>query len=435
MLLYRLLLTLASPVLLLRLLREPRLAVERLGLRGPVRGSAGGVIWLHAASNGELTSARALIGQVLERRPEARLLVTCNTATGRALAAGWGLERVEVRLAPLDYRLTLRAFLLGWSPVAVVVIENELWPNRLALLARRGVPVLVMGARISARSAARWGRLPGLARAMLGGVAWLSAQDAESRARFIALGLSPDRAGPLVNLKSASAVTAGPDPAELAQLCPLFPRAETLLAASTHDGEEEIVLAAFARARQQRPGLRLILAPRHPRRGAAVARAISAAGLAFATRSAGQAPMPGAPVYLADTMGEMALWYALAGVTFVGGSLVEKGGHTPYEPATQGSALLHGPHVANFADAYAELDAAGAARQVTGADTLAAALTGLDAAAQRAMARRATEVLARPAEGQADPVQLADALIARLDPDPAAKETPHGRAAVHPRRP
>ncbi|ARE39074.1 Lipid IVA 3-deoxy-D-manno-octulosonic acid transferase [Rhodovulum sp. P5] len=422
MFLYRVLLTLVAPVLLVRLAREPKLAPERLGLGGA--GHRGGrMIWLHAASNGELTSARGLIGQLLAQRPEARLIVTCNTTTGRALVKGWGLGRVSVVLAPLDYRWALRLFLRRWSPGALIVIENELWPNRLSLLAARGVPVLVVGARMSERSAARWRRLPGLVSTMLGTVSYLSAQDAGSRGRLIGLGLDPSRAGPVVDLKAAPA-TVGMPPRTGERLSALFPRASTVLAASTHEGEEEIILDAFARAFRNRPELRLILAPRHARRGPEVARRIAAAGLAFTTRSAGEDPGADTPVYLADTMGEMALWYALAGACFVGGSLVEKGGHTPYEPAAFGSAILHGPHVANFAGIYAALDAAGAARHVRGAADLCALFQTLGAEDQRAMADRATAVMADKQADAAGVAPLVDALIGHIDAASKKKERP-----------
>jgi len=428
---YALLLALVAPVFALRLVKERDGAAERLGGGGPDTPPEGKVIWLHAASNGELASARGLIEQVLARLPEARMVITCNTLTGRGLVRGWGLDRVEARLAPFDYRLTLRRFLRGWTPSALILIESELWPNRLREMARRGRPVLLLGARMSARSAARWQRLGGIVRQMLENVAFLSAQEAASRERFVALGLDPARIGPEVDLKAAATGPARPDPEELARLAPLFSRSDTVLAASTHEGEEEAVLAAFAAARRARPGLRLILAPRHPRRAPEIAALIGAAGLSHATRSAGEAPGEDRPVYLADTMGEMPLWYALCGLTFVGGSLVDRGGHTPYEPAAARSAILHGPHVGNFAGIYAALDAAGAAREVTTPEELAAALCDMDEARQAEMAARATGVVARlrAADRGLDPL-LAELgrLIgeARLATPPPQQETENG---------
>ena len=180
-----------------------------------------------------------------------------------------------------------------------------------------------------------------------------------------------------------------------------FPRAQTLLAASTHAGEEELLLDAFVSARRHQPDLRLILAPRHPRRRDSIEAALAARGIAFATRSRGQTARADTQAYLADTMGEMPLWYAAAGLCLVGGSLENHGGHTPFEPAACGAAILHGPHVSNFAAAYAALDHAGGARQVDDAAQLASALVALsgDAAAQKALAERATQALAGFAGG------------------------------------
>ena len=235
MLPYRIFLALAAPAFAWRLVRERGAAAERLGGHGPAGGARGPVIWLHAASNGELASARALIGAILDRLPGARMVVTCNTLTGRDFARGWGLDRVAVRLAPLDYRATLRRFIAAWQPDALILVESELWPNRLAEMAARGRPVLVLGARMSERSFARWARLPGLVRPMMGRISYLSAQDAGARARFVALGLDEAKAGPVVDLKSAARPAAAPDPDARAALAPHFPRAETLLAASTHE--------------------------------------------------------------------------------------------------------------------------------------------------------------------------------------------------------
>jgi 3-deoxy-D-manno-octulosonic-acid transferase len=353
------------------------------------------LIWLHGASNGELTAARGLIAGLIERSPELRLLVTTNTLTARAMARGWALPRTEVRLAPLDHAPLIARFLDATRPAALVMLENELWPNRLALCAARSIPVLVVGGRLSARSARFWARLPRLAGKLMDAITWLAPQDEASRDRFIALGLDPARLGPILQLKSAVA-----DPAGAAPGLPL-PRPLTLLAASTHEGEDEMVLDAFRAARRRHPGLRLLLAPRHPRRRDAIEAAIAARGLAFATRSRGAAPGAQTPVYLADTMGEMALWYRAAGLTFVGGSLVDRGGHTPFEPAAFGSAILHGPHLSNFAPAYGALAAACATRQVTDAQSLGAALAELagDAAAQADLAARARDALAPFADG------------------------------------
>lgn len=394
MLLYRVLLTLAAPLAALRLWRDgPQARDERLARGLPAQAERAARLWLHAASNGEATAARPLIDAMLARDPRLHLLVTCNSLTGRDMVRGWGLERVDAVLAPLDYRPVLRRFIAAWQPEALIVIEGDIWPNRMLAMADRGV--IFVSARMSARSAARWGRLPGLAGRVFGAIRLLSAQDAASAERFAALGLPAAARAPGVNLKLGVAPAIDPASARLiGEMGPLFTREETVLAASTHPGEEELVLRAFARARAKRPELRLILAPRHPKRAGEVATLIAREGLGHATRSAGEAP-EGLPVYLADTLGEMAAWYALAGVAFIGGSLVPRGGHTPVEPAAFGCAILHGPHVANFAELYAALDRAGGARTVDSADAMATALTGLTADQHRQMAQAASDTLAR----------------------------------------
>ena len=405
MILYRLLLSLALPVLLARLLGrvlrggEPAaMLAERLG---GGEAAAPGALWLHAASNGELASARPLIAALQAARPDLRLLVTVNTVTARAMAQGWGDPRIAVRAAPLDARWSVARFLARHRPAALIGIENELWPNRFAMAAARGLPVFVIGARMSARSAARW-RRTGLGPRLMATITALSAQDEASEAAFQGLGLPAARLLPRLNLKTE--ISAPPPGFALP-----WPREKTLLAASTHEGEEEIVLEAFVRARAHDPELRLILAPRHPRRAEEIARLIAAQGLAHVTRTSGAAP--GAPVLLADTMGEMANWYAAAGICFIGGTLAPKGGHTPFEPVAYGCALAHGPSVANHAAAFAALDAGGAALAVRDAATLAAAFETTPAG-QADLAARAQAALAALRDG-AGPAALAREILAQ----------------------
>lgn len=387
--LYSLILALIWPALaLMRLAKGESLAdlSERLG-RGRGEGPA---LWLHGASNGELTSARWLVEDILAARPGLRVVVTSNTVTGRAMVRGWGLAGVTVALAPMDLRFALRGFLGRWRPVGLISLEGEIWPNRLAMLGAQGVPVAMLGARMSAGSARGWGRFPGLIRGALAGVRLASAQDAASRGRLLGLGLPQAAWGTDCDLK-AEAWARAPKPVREARAA----RAGRVLAASTHAGEEEIVLEGFAAS-----GLaELILAPRHANRGDAVAALLAARGLRFARRSAGAEPGE-APIYLADTMGEMERWYARAGICIVGGTFTDRGGHTPWEPARHGCALVHGPDVANFAAPFAVLDAAGGALGVT-AQGLGAALKALDAAAQEKVAAAADGALAAQGRGEA----------------------------------
>lgn len=395
MLLYRLMLALAAPMLGLRFAWRRLRGLDARGALAERLARGRGMpaarrLWLHGASLGELAAARALIDSALARDGALEFIVTANSETGRAAVRGWGLARVHVALAPLDYRFVLRRFLARWHPDALIVIENEIWPNRFAICARAGVPVFLVGARMSAKSARMW-RLLGLGKA-LGAVRWLAAQDAGSEARLQALGVARADTGARLLLKGG--VRIGAAPHDLARLGTTFARDTTILAASTHEGEDGPILQAFARLYADNPELRLIIAPRHPERGAAIARLCADAGMTCARRSRDEPA--GAPVYIADSLGEMGLWYRLAGITFVGGSLVPKGGHTPFEPAYFASAIIHGPHVANNATAYGALAASGGAVAVADGDALGPALHRLigDADARARMVDAASAALA-----------------------------------------
>lgn len=393
MLIYRILMAIAAPFLigltLVQRLRgrvRPGAVWQRLGwVDRPATGSR---FWLHGASNGELTSAFGVIQRLILARPGVQVLITANTGTAVAMVRGWHLPGVHAALSPLDSLGAAGRVLRRWRPAALIVVENELWPARLDAARRAGVPVALIGARMSERSAAGWARIaPGLMRRGLGGLAFVSAQDGGSAARLQALGLPSGLLVPTVMLK-AQVVAAVAQPAP-----PPVPRERVLLAASTHAGEEAMILAAFAAARAQFD--LLILAPRHPRRSSEVAGLITAAGLQFGRRSGGAMPSADAPVFLADTMGEMALWYGMAGATVIGGSFVPLGGHSPYEPCAHGSAILHGPHMQNFTDAADALARGAGALAVTGSG-LGAALAGLNGTAQAALVARAR--LALPAD-------------------------------------
>ncbi|MEQ9387825.1 3-deoxy-D-manno-octulosonic acid transferase [Marinovum algicola] len=399
--LYRLVVCLAWPIVALSLLtrviaRRERLADwgQRTGL-APGRGS-GPHLWLHAASNGELTSARPALLALHAARPELKFLITCNSLTGRDLALGWGLPGLSARLAPFDTRWAAVLLCRRYGVVGHLLLEAEFWPNRIAAVARRGLPVIAVGARLSMRTAQTWRRLGPLARHMLARLTFVSPQDEGSRRRLAELGLTPGQMTAVLDLKAfyvpPAGLTLDPD------LRRAFDRDATWLAASTHEGEDEIVIAAHAALLTQRPEARLIIAPRHPRRGAEIAAMVRAADLPAALRSRGDAPREHA-VYIVDTIGEMPLWYQLAGTTFIGGSLVEKGGHTPFEPAVFDSTLLHGPDTSNFTRIYRMLDVAGAAIQVSTAEELARALIQVRHADRRdAMRRKAHEQLDQPAD-------------------------------------
>ena len=371
--------------------REPRIALrQRLGF--VPRPKPGETLWLHAASNGELASARWVLADLLAARAGLQVLVTTNTATAHKMAAAWGLDRVTVAFAPLDFAPAINRLLNSWKPQALITVEGEIYPRRVALCAAAHIPIALIGARMSERSFRGWHTLqPVMARA-LARVDMASVQDAASGQRLVALGLPAAALRAACDLK-AVAIARLPAPS----LPPRDSRARWLLAASTHAGEEAVILDAFETVRDQFD--HLILAPRHPRRAEEVAALITARGLTLARRSGGAMPGP-EPVFLADTMGEMDLWYRLCGVCIVGGSFVPKGGHTPWEPVRMGCAVLHGPWVENFAAPYGDLVKAGGSGQVQGADDLARALAGLNAQAQEHQTRIAAQILSGLGQGQ-----------------------------------
>ena len=376
---------------------EPAAALaERLG---HVPAPKTPTIWLHGASNGEVASARWVLERLLAERPGLSVLLTTNTATARTMAQGWELPGVTVAFAPLDLRGALNRLLQGWMPQALLTVEGEIYPRRFAACARAGIPVALIGARMSARSAAGWAELQPVMAHALQAVTLASAQDEASGQRLIGLGLPAAAMRPVCDLKAVG-IRRLPAP----DLPPQASRTRVLLAASTHEGEEAAVLAAFAAARDRFD--HLILAPRHPRRGDEVAALILAQGLSMARRNSGA--LPGTEeVFLADTMGEMDLWYARAGACFVGGSLVARGGHSPWEPARFGCAVLHGPSTFNFAAAYGALAAAGGALRVEGGESLTLALQSLDAQRQAALAAACTRNL----RGSEDGTDLIHALL------------------------
>ncbi|MBC7476882.1 MAG: 3-deoxy-D-manno-octulosonic acid transferase [Pseudorhodobacter sp.] len=379
MAIYRILMALLAPLLLARALWRGESGAdlaERLG-----HGAVPCDLWLHGASLGELTSARWLMAALQADRPGLTVLVTANTLTGRQRVRDWQMPGVTARLAPLDLRGVLRRFLRASRPKALLSLEAEYWPLRFVTCANRQIPVLLLGARMSARSFRRWQSRRVIAATMLGAVRLASAQDAASRQHLLQLGLPADAVLPDLDLK-AQAMAHLPAPVTPDRAA----RAGWLLAASTHEGEEALVLAAFVR---QSRFTHLILAPRHPDRGAEIAALLQ--GTDYARRSQGAEP-GGTRIYLADTLGEMDRWYATCGAVVIGGSFAPRGGHTPWEPARFGTAMLHGPDTRNFAAAFAALDNSQGAVPVT-ADTLHGALATLDGPAQDRLAAAAKAIL------------------------------------------
>ena len=372
----------------------------------------GRLIWVHAVSVGEGLSVLPLLKRLVDGDPGLHVLLTCTTVTAAGLMQARLPERVIQQFLPLDLAGPVAAFLDHWRPDVAVMVESEFWPRLIHQTHARGIPLVLANARISDRSAARWGRMRGLARALLGRFTLLTAPDAAAAAKLRALGADAARVTVLGSLKRG-AERLPVDADALEALRAAYAGRPIWLAASTHPGEEAIVAAAQRRIMGALPGAALILAPRHPNRAGAIRAEVEGMGLTVAQRSLGEAPGV-ADVYLADTLGEMGLWFDLAPIAFVGGSLVAVGGHNAYEPALHGTAILHGPDVANFANLYARLDQAGAALTVTDAATMADAVLGLqDAAARARLTDAASAVLADEGDAVASTAEAILSLLPR----------------------
>jgi len=396
--LYNLLLHLALPLIALRLLwRALRAAdygkriLERFALRLPTVQPGG--IWLHAVSLGESIAAAPLVEALLERYPHLPITMTCMTPTGSARIRALFGERVQHGYLPYDLPWAARRFIGRLRPRLAILMETELWPNHIYQCARLNIPVVLANGRLSERSAKGYARLGGLTRAMLGELTWLAVQSEVEAQRFCALGAQPERVSVTGSIKFDVTPPAGI--AERAQMLRQDWQAQNRplwIAASTHSGEDEIVLAAHQTLLKSRPDTLLILVPRHPERFASVHQLCQQQGFAVKRRSTGEPLDDTSQVLLGDTLGELLFLYALADLALVGGSLVPHGGHNLLEPAALGKPLLAGVHLFNFEGIAAQLKQAGALQTVTDAETLAAALAALwDNPAQMQQMRAAAQ--------------------------------------------
>ncbi len=396
-----------------RRLRDAKEDPDRIGERTGQASLArpeGRLVWFNAASVGEAVSLLELMRRLVRARPDLSCLVTTVTTTSAAYLAPRLPPRCLHQYAPLDVLPWVERFLDHWRPDVAVWTESELWPATLSETHRRGVPMLLINARISERSFRRWRAAGGMARGLLARFDRILAQDDLAAEQLTALGA---RDVMVTGTLKEGAAPLEHDEAERARLAPVFAGRPLWLAASTHEGEEAVVSRVLHEARKALPLLALILAPRHPKRGDGVTAAFRADGWTVAQRSKGEEPGPDTDVYLADTLGEMGLWYRMASAAFVGGSLVPVGGHNPFEPALLGCAVIHGPHVRNFADAYARLGAAGAAVRVESEADLARAVPDVMAADRAAaMAAAGWDAVS---EGAAVTDAVLEAIGASLD--------------------
>ncbi|HEX3414672.1 MAG TPA: 3-deoxy-D-manno-octulosonic acid transferase, partial [Stellaceae bacterium] len=344
----------------------------------------------------------------LETRPDLEILVTTGTVTSARLLEARLPARARHQFVPADLPSWTARFLDHWCPDLALWVESELWPNLVFAAHARNIPMVLINARLSARSYGRWRHWPGLIGPILSAFDLCLAQDQQQAERFRSLGARQVAA--VGDLKAAAPVLPF-DRSELLRLRDAIGSRPMWLAASTHSEEEKVAAQVHRELAAQHPGLLTIIVPRHPARGNAIGAMLMRQGLRIARRGRGDPVTRDTQVYLADTMGELGLFYRLAGIAFVGGSLAAKGGHNPFEAARLGCAVLHGPDMSNCAAMAAALAAAGAAETVSGVAEFAHAVTAL-LADQGLRAERAASAGRVAAAG----LGILDGVLERLAP-------------------
>ncbi|WP_109512901.1 lipid IV(A) 3-deoxy-D-manno-octulosonic acid transferase [Pseudomonas ovata] len=418
--LYTLLFHLGLPLVALRLWLRARKAPayrqrikERFGFGLPVMRRGG--LWVHAVSVGESIAAAPMVRALLKAYPDLPITLTCMTPTGseriRALFADE--PRIQHCYLPYDLPWAARRFLDHVQPRLGIIMETELWPNHIHQCARRGIPVVLANARLSERSARGYGRFTGLTRPMLAAMNGFAVQTETEAERFRVLGARPECVTVTGSIKFDLTI----DPQLLVQAASVRAQWQAVgrpvwIAASTHAGEDEPILAAHRQVLASHPEALLILVPRHPERFASVHELCVQQGFATVRRSTGAAVMPATSVLLGDTMGELLFLYALADCAFVGGSLVANGGHNLLEPAALARPVLSGPHLFNFLEIAAMLRSAGALLEVNDAQALATAVQRLfdEPEQARTMAEAGLQVM----QANQGALQRLLGLIARL---------------------
>lgn len=329
---------------------DPARIGERRGIAGVER-PPGPLVWIHGASVGEVLAAAELVDRL--RALNVRVLLTSGTRTSADIVARRFPPDVIHQFIPFDVPVFVERFLDHWKPGLGLFIESDLWPNLLLSASARRIPLVLINGRMSPRSFPRWQKARATIGTLLSRFDLCLTQSDVDHERFAALG-SPNviTSGNLkLDIKALPA-----DPERFDRLKAATGRRTVFVAASTHPGEEEIIIAAHRHLAADIPSLLTVIVPRHPQRGPAIAQMVANARLQTALRSRDDLPSADTDIYVADTMGELGLFYRLAPVVFMGGSLVAHGGQNPIEPVKLDAAILHGPHIFNFADLYAELD-------------------------------------------------------------------------------
>lgn len=412
---YSQLIRLLLPFILVRLWWNGRNAPElrrnwqqRLGI---VSRADGPVVWVHAVSVGETIAAAPMVRRLLARNPDITILMTAMTDTGLAQARKMFGDQVRYSYAPYDTPGSIRRFLARVRPSILVIMETEIWPNMIRQSRARGVPVFLINARMSERSARGYERVKSLAAPIMKSISWVAAQAEKDAERLRRIGVAGDKVDVTGSVKFDVDI---PEAVRLAS--ETFKAAlagrPVWIAGSTHSGEDAQLIAAHERILAVHPRTLLIIVPRHPERFEPVAEKVEKAGLLLARRSLGASPQ-GAQVYLGDTMGELMVFYGASDVAFVGGSLIERGGHNPLEPAAWGIPVFSGPHIFNFETIYQRLLDDSGVKLVKDSDDLADHIIRLfsDETERQIIGARALAVVERN-RGALD--KVVDGIVARV---------------------
>ncbi|MFY9287722.1 MAG: 3-deoxy-D-manno-octulosonic acid transferase [Alphaproteobacteria bacterium] len=350
---YRCLTDLGAPVISLYLLKrrmegreDKKRFSERLGHASQTRPD-GHLIWCHAASVGEATSLFTLIERLQENHPATHILITTGTVTSARLLDGRLPPHVIHQYIPVDRAAYVKRFLDHWKPDFALMIESELWPNLLTALRERHIPAVLLNGRMSDKSFQNWYKYKSWAQEILSSFALVLTQTEDERARFVALGAKPARC--FGNLKY-SAKPLPCDQQHLTSLKQSLGGRPVWIMASTHRGEDDMAIETHQKLRARYPDLLTIIAPRHATRGEEIAKRLAELHIPYAQRSKQGELLPQTEIYLADTMGELGLFYRLCPIACVGGSFVNVGGHNLIEPAQLDCAIIFGPYMYNFAE-------------------------------------------------------------------------------------
>ena len=347
---------------------DPERLEERLGISLAER-PTGNLIWFHAASVGESLSLVELIKRISSSQPDYNFLITTGTITSAKLILSRLPSNAVHQYIPVDTPKAVEKFLDRWRPSLAIWTESEFWPNLISFTAARDIPMILINARISEKSYRRWRFFKKSLKNLIEKFNYSLIQDQKTVKYFSKIGISSNNFELTGTLKEGSAALPHSE-TEQVEISKQILNRPVWLAASTHEGEEKLIAAAHRHASKASQGLLLIIVPRHPERGLEIASILTKENFKICLRSKKDKISSDTQIYIADTLGELGLWYRIAPVSFVGGSFVPIGGHNPFEPAALGSAILHGPYVENFKEIYNRLNVAGAAVKIEEASEL-----------------------------------------------------------------